>query len=112
MPEKDSFGDKLRDKEHGEEDQYFAGRDRDLLQKMRARSESADETRAREIGQGRCPKCGEPLEKGRVDDVVLEECASCSGVWLGREEIAKLSQRESDSFVGRLFRRILARSPQ
>jgi uncharacterized protein len=111
MPEKDSFGDKLRDKERGEEEQHFAKRDRELLQKLRVGSEPVGETRAREIAQGRCPKCGERLEKRGVDDVVLEECASCSGVWLGRDEIAKLSQRDGESVLGRLFRRILARSP-
>jgi ribosomal protein L37AE/L43A len=111
MPEKDSFGDKLREKERGEEDQHFAKRDRELLQRMRARTEPVDEISARETAQGRCPKCGKRLETGRVDDVVLEECASCNGVWLGRDEIAKLARRESESFLGRLFRRILVHNP-
>jgi DNA repair exonuclease SbcCD ATPase subunit len=111
MPEKDSFGDKLRDKERGEEEQHFAKRDRELLQKLRAASRPTDEMRAQEIPQGRCPKCGKPLEKGRVDDIVLEKCASCGGLWLGGDEIAKLSQHDSESFLGRLFRRILVHNP-
>ena len=107
MPEKDSFGDKLRDKERGEEDQHFAKRDRELLDKMRARTEPADEITARETARGHCPKCGNPLESRSVDDIVLEECASCRGIWLGRDEIAKVSRRESESFLGRLFRQTL-----
>jgi ribosomal protein L37AE/L43A len=107
MPEKDSFGDKLRDKERGEEEQHFAKRDRELLDKMRARTEAADEMTAREQARGRCPKCGNQLESRRVDDIVLEECASCRGIWLGRDEIAKVSRRESESFLGRLFRQTL-----
>ncbi len=111
MPEKDSFGDKLRDKERGEEDQHFAKRDRELLDKMRTVTQPADESRAQQIAQGQCPKCGKQLERGRIDDIVLEKCASCNGVWLGRDEIAKLSQHDSESFLGRLFRRILVHDP-
>ncbi len=111
MPEKDSFGDKLREKERGEEDQHFAKRDRELLQKMRAATQPADEMRAREIAQGRCPNCGMRLEKGRVDDVELEKCISCSGVWIGRDEIAKLAQHDGESFLARLFRQILVHNP-
>ena len=111
MPEKDTFGDKLRDKEHGEEEQHFAKRDRELLQKMRGATQPADQMRAQETEQRRCPNCGKQLERGSVDDIVLEKCACSSGVWFGRDEIAKLSQHDSESFLGRLFRRILVRNP-
>ena len=107
MHEKDPFGDKLREKERADEDQYFAKRDRELLEKRRAPKEPADEMTAREIARGRCPKCGKPLDSRRVDDIVLEECTSCRGIWLGRDEIANLSRRESESFLGRFFRRTL-----
>jgi DNA repair exonuclease SbcCD ATPase subunit len=111
MPEKDSFGDKLRDKERGEEEQHFAKRDRELLEKLRGRTDPAAEMRAPEVAQGCCPKCGNRLEMRRVDDVVLEECASCRGIWLCRDEIAKLSRREVESFFGRFFRQILGPNP-
>jgi Transcription factor zinc-finger len=111
MPEKDSFGDKLRDKERGEEEQHFAKRDRELLLKMRTGTQPANESRAQEITQGQCPKCGKRLESSRVDDVVVEKCASCSGIWLGRDEIEKLSRHDSEGFIGRLFRRILVHNP-
>lgn len=37
MVEKDRLGDKLRDKEKGEEDRYFARRDRELIEKLKQR---------------------------------------------------------------------------
>lgn len=39
---KDRFGDKLRDAEKGREDEYFARRDRELLEKIR-KEQTADE---------------------------------------------------------------------
>lgn len=43
--QKDRFGDKLRDLEHAREDQYFAEREKGLLEKMREKkpSEERDE---------------------------------------------------------------------
>jgi RNase P subunit RPR2 len=107
MPEKDPFGDKLRDKERADEDQYFAKRNRQLLEKMRTQAEPADETTAREISRGCCPKCGKPLDSRMADDIAFEECTGCHGIWLGRNEVARLSRRESESWLGRFFRQTL-----
>ena len=51
IEEKDRFGDKLRDVERAREDQYFAKRDRELIEKLRRERESA----------GRCLTCGAKL---------------------------------------------------
>ena len=40
---KDRLGDKLRDAEKAREDQYFAKRDQELLQKMKERREKEQE---------------------------------------------------------------------
>ncbi len=40
--QKDRLGDKLRDLEKAREDDYFARRDRELLEKMRSEDEPAD----------------------------------------------------------------------
>jgi phage FluMu protein Com len=109
MPEKDSFGDRLRDKERADEDQYFAKRDRELLEKMRAKIAPPDEAAGQETTRGRCPKCGKQLDSRRFDNLVLEECPSCRGVWLSRDEIATISRRESESFLGRFFRQTAVR---
>jgi len=107
MHEKDPFGDKLRDKERAEEDLYFAKRDRELLEKLRVKDEAVQESASRELARGRCPKCGTRLTERRLDNVALEECASCGGVWLDHGEIASLSRRESESWLGRHFRQSL-----
>ena len=46
MHEKDPFGDKLKDKERGEEEQFFAERERALLDKLRGQ-DAGRERRAR-----------------------------------------------------------------
>jgi len=84
--EKDRLGDKLRDAERGREDQYFAERDRKLLEQMRqtkTKQEDVEET-IRPAVPMRCPKCGGRLQQARLHDVRVETCPSCSGV-VGQE---------------------------
>ena len=59
--EKDRFGDKLRDVEKAREDKFFAERDRELLQKLKAQTGTQEEQAVRELARMRCPKCGERL---------------------------------------------------
>ena len=103
MPEKDPFGDKLREKERGEEDQFFAKRERELLEKLRGQDESVRDATAPGIARGRCPKCGSRLTPNMFDDIVVETCSSCRGIWLDRDQVAAVSARESASWLARVF---------
>lgn len=63
--ERDRYGDKIKEAERGREDDYFARRDRELLQKMRdaatARCPACDATLpAGADGARACPQCAEP----------------------------------------------------
>lgn len=110
MHEKDPFGDKLKDKERAEEDLFFAKRDRELLEKLRDKDGGGREATAREIAKGRCPKCGDPLLARSADGIEVDECVACQGIWLDRGELAALSRRESESWLGRFFRHSLVQT--
>lgn len=49
-PDRDRYGDKMREAERGREDDYFARRDRELIKKMQEKGSAAA-----------CPKCGGTL---------------------------------------------------
>ena len=107
MHEKDPFGDKLRDKQRAEEDLYFAKRDREALEKLKGKDDSAQEAALRELAKNRCPKDGNRLTVRAVDGVEIEECGECGGVWLDRGELASVSKREHGGWVARLFKNSL-----
>jgi hypothetical protein len=76
MHEKDPFGDKLKDKERGEEEQFFAQRERALLAKLRGRDE-ADVGPARRKESPRCPKCGNLLTIEAREGRAAPTCPTC-----------------------------------
>lgn len=53
-----------------------------------------------------CPACGGQLEAGWHDDVELDECRSCFGLWFDKGELEKLTARQE--LPRRLLRRLRA----
>jgi hypothetical protein len=72
MHEKDPFGDKLKDKERGEEEQFFAERERALLDKLRGRDGAARQKEAH-----RCAKCGNLLTIEARENRAVPTCPTC-----------------------------------
>jgi uncharacterized protein len=102
--EKDRLGNKLRDAERGREDQYFAERDRQLVERLRREQEAAAEGSPQAGGLGRCPKCGTALQQQSLHGVSVDACPSCQGVWLAKGELQELARREDDGWVTRWLR--------
>jgi len=93
--EKDRFGDKLGDVERAREEQFFAKRDRELIEKARQEKEQRAETEQRAMAHMRCPKCGTRLTERVVNEVTVDECPSCGGMWLDQGEIKEVARRET-----------------
>lgn len=103
--EKDRFGDKLHDVEKAREDQYFAERDRALLQKLKTEQSGKEEQHLRELARMRCPKCGERLTTVNHLDVAVDECPACQGMWLEKGELEQIARRESSGWLARYLGR-------
>lgn len=103
--EKDRLGDKLRDAEKAREDTFFAERDRELLQKLKAQTGAQDAEALRELTRMRCPKCGERLTTRTELDVEIDECPTGHGIWLDTGELEKLTTRESSGWLARFLGR-------
>lgn len=105
MAEKDHLGTKLRDKEKAEEDNYFARRDRELIEKLKQQTTTEAETALRQQALMRCPKDGDTLVSLQQREVTVEECPTCQGLWLDRGELETLAKHENEGWLTRLIRR-------
>jgi hypothetical protein len=99
--ERDRLGDKLRDKQKGQEDDYFSRRDRELLEKMRQERRQAVPTAAARM---ECPRCHAELVERVQHDVTVDECPTCGGLWLDKGELEHIAGREQEGYFGRLLR--------
>lgn len=98
------------------EDEWFARHEKDLLEgvkrdRVRREKEMAElmkqeeAKKRKELHWMKCPKCGSDLKEVDVQDVVIDKCTFCEGIFLDRNELDQLlvkKDQERQSFLGRL----------
>jgi hypothetical protein len=84
------------DKPTDQEDEYFLRMDAEKLKRAR---EELDKQRAQEVEEKRkgahfmkCPSCGSDLEEINYQDIMIDKCGDCHGIWLDAGELELLAE--------------------
>lgn len=72
------------------EDEYFARQNAEQIRAMRAKLDADRKKTERTAELDKCPRCGGELKEQQVDEVKIDECKDCGGVWLDRGELDQL----------------------
>jgi hypothetical protein len=96
---KDRLGKRLQEKGQGEEELYFAEKEREVIEKLK-RVRGLDMDKA---ALGHCPRCGAALTPVKVHGVEVLQCPVDCGTWLDKGELEVIARREHNSWLGRLF---------
>lgn len=72
------------------EDEYFARQNAEQIRAMRAKLDAERKKAASAAQLAKCPRCGGELKEQPVDDVKIDSCSDCGGVWLDRGELEQL----------------------
>ena len=102
--QKDRFGETMRLVERAKEDMFFAEKDREVLEKLRAQLRKVD--RAEIL---RCLKCPGKLESYIFHGIALDRCQECGGVWLDKGELEAIVRKISRGPVGEWLDKLTAR---
>ena len=90
----------LEDRGQALENEYFRRKEQELIEKMKAKLE-AENAEASAIG---CPKCDGKLVETDYDNVKIDVCNKCTGVWLDAGELAQLVHKDSEGgWLSKLF---------
>ncbi|MBS1795880.1 MAG: zf-TFIIB domain-containing protein [Acidobacteria bacterium] len=81
------------------ENEYFRRKEVELLAKMKAKLESGDSAPT-ELD---CPKCEGKLHETNFENITIDVCNRCHGVWLDAGELAQVTQRDEGGWIGRIF---------
>lgn len=106
--DQDRVGEKTIFVERANEDIYFAAKDRELIEEMKAHFHKV-EAAAREKRAQICPKCSGSLEKYRFMGFVLDRCESCEGIWLEKGEMEAILRRAARGPLGAFLDRCFAK---
>lgn len=89
----------LDDRGRALEDEYFRRQEQELLQKMKEKlgEETSKETAVQ------CPKCDGVLFETDYENIKIDVCNKCHGVWLDAGELAQVAHKDSGGWFGKLF---------
>lgn len=93
----------LDDRRRGLEDDYFRRKDREAIEKLREKMRVAEEAKAAGLSSMKCPRCDGSLKETKFEDVSIDTCEKCGGVWLDSGELEQLTHKEKGGWLSRLW---------
>jgi uncharacterized protein with PIN domain len=79
------------------EEEYFSRKNKEAIEKLRERIKFAEEAKAAGKSSMQCPRCDGSLKESKVEEVLIDSCEKCGGVWLDSGELEKLTTRQNES---------------
>ena len=87
----------------GLEEEYFNRQNKEAIEKLRQKMAYARQAKAEGLSSMNCPRCDGTLKESTIDDVTIDTCEKCSGVWLDSSELAQLMKREDPGWLSALW---------
>jgi uncharacterized protein len=98
------MSDAFDERRRGLEEEYFHRKNKEAIEKLREKMRVAQEAKAAGMSSMKCPRCGGDLKETKFDEVSIDTCEKCAGVWLDSGELEQLITREGGGgFFGRLW---------
>ncbi|MGI8543599.1 MAG: zf-TFIIB domain-containing protein [Aridibacter sp.] len=94
------MSDKLQERGKSLENEYFRRKEQEIIEKMKAKLDSEEMVDIKM----QCPKCDGHLMETEYEDITIDVCDKCSGVWLDAGELAQVVDKNEDSgWLNRFF---------
>ena len=95
----DAFDERRR----GMEEEYFHRKNQEAIEKLREKMKVSEAAKAAATAPMTCPRCSGTLQESKVDEVSIDTCEKCGGIWLDSGELEQLTKREGGGFFGKLW---------
>ena len=95
------MANELEDRGRALENEYFRRKEQELIEKMKSKLSAGN----KQASGLECPKCDGKLVETEYENIKIDVCNSCAGVWLDAGELAQIVEKdENDGWFGRMFR--------
>jgi len=86
------------ERRRGLEEEYFHRKNQEAIDKLRAKISVASEAKAAGTSSMECPRCDGKLKTTSFEEVEIDVCEKCGGVWLDSREFEQLTKHEAGWF--------------
>lgn len=83
----------LDDRAHALENEYIYRKEQELMEKLKAKISSENLS----AGEMNCPKCEGKLVETKFENIKIDVCDTCTGVWLDAGEFAQIAHHDADN---------------
>jgi hypothetical protein len=94
------MSDAWDDRKKALEEDYFRRKEQETIEKLRAQMAAEQQVAATTL---QCPKCDGTLTELTFEDVQIDRCNKCNGVWLDAGELERLTKSEGGGWLSRLW---------
>lgn len=88
----------MDDRRKGLEEEYFHRKNQEAIEKLREKMKVAEAAKAAGTSSMQCPRCDGTLNEMKAEEVTIDTCAKCGGVWLDSGELEQLTKKSSGWF--------------
>lgn len=93
----------MDDRRKGLEEEYFHRKNQEAIEKLRAKMKVAEEAKAAGLSSMKCPRCDGSLTESKFEEVLIDTCDKCGGVWLDSGELEQLRKKETGGWLSRYW---------
>ena len=95
--------DGMDDRRRALEEEYFNRKNKEAIEKLRDKMKVASEAKAAGLSTMQCPRCDGTLRENKFEEVMIDTCEKCGGIWLDSGELEQLIKRDNDGWFRRLW---------
>src|SRR5215470_631486 len=88
------------------ENEYFVKKEKELIDKLKAKQEKEKQADLAQAHSMRCPKCGAALKERSFAKILVDQCTGCNGIWLDAGELEQIAAKEEGGWLGKLWQKI------
>ena len=93
----------MDDRRKSLEEEYFHRKNQEAIEKLRAQMKVAEEAKASGLSSMNCPRCDGTLKENKFEQVSIDTCDKCGGVWLDSGELDQLTKKDKGGWFSRYW---------
>jgi uncharacterized protein with PIN domain len=93
----------MDERRRGLEEEYFHRKNKEALEKLREKMKVSEEAKAAGLSSMKCPRCDGTLSESKFEEVMIDTCDKCGGVWLDSGELEQLTKKDKGGWFNRYW---------
>ncbi len=93
----------MDERRKGLEEEYFHRKNQEAIERLREKMKVSEEAKAAGKSSMMCPRCDGSLKESKFEEVMIDTCENCGGVWLDSGELQQLTKKDKGGWLSRYW---------